>query len=560
MSLNNPFISYAERSYLTIKSAIIDKIKNPTIGIPEITDYSEGNGFIKQVGIWSGISEQLGYFLNKKARERFISTCRLYKNMVKHAKAHDYRIHGVSASSGTVIFTMDDVSTEAATIPAGTKLRTSQGIVFLTLSEAVIQINETQVEVDVKQWEEVPQYTWGQSSGETSIEIELESGVVDKSMTVTVAGTQVFTAVDTFAFSKPTDQVYVPGLNEDKIMIIKFGDGITGQVPQSSADIEISYYTSLGLSGNVPENSITEIVGTISLPPGRSLTVNNESQTNGGADVESLEELRVNIPRSIRTMMRAVTPQDFIDIAILAPGVAKSEVSYSSTTGVTSYIVPVGGGIASSVLLDSVEDFFEGKRAVQTVVKAQSVGEVRLKINAIINVKSGYNRADTINIVKTNLLSLLSWENAEIGGKLVLGDVYEVIEGTNGVLNSQIISTNIIPYASPSDPGTIQLNWTIDVIDPGTQVQTYKIQFTNTTTYNLYKNNNFIATYSVEDTVTFDDIEFQIFTDSYETDDIYTFNTYPKPDLNAGIITLDEYSIIVSNSEDLILTGTGGIV
>jgi len=70
--MNNPFLSYAERSYLSIKQAIIDKIKNPIIGIPEITDYSEGNDFIKQTGIWSGISEQLGYYLNKKARERFI--------------------------------------------------------------------------------------------------------------------------------------------------------------------------------------------------------------------------------------------------------------------------------------------------------------------------------------------------------------------------------------------------------------------------------------------------------------------------------------------------------
>ena len=64
----------------------------------------------------------------------------------------------------------------------------------------------------------------------------------------------------------------------------------------------------------------------------------------------------------------------------------------------------------------------------------------------------------------------------------------------------------------------------------------------------------------MEDTVTLDDIEFQIFTDSYQTNDVYTFNTYPKPDLNSGIINLDEFSIIISNSEDITLTGTGGIV
>lgn len=560
MSLTNPFINYAERSYLTIKNAIIDTIKNPTIGIPEITDYSEGNDFIKMVGIWSGLSEQLGYYLNKKARERFISTCRLYTSMVKHAKAHDYRIHGVSASSGIVLFTLDNPATEAVTIPAGTKLRTAQNIEFLTLSEVVIGINETQVEAEVKQWTEVPKFTWGQSSGDLNIEIELESNVVDKSMTVTVAGNQVFTAVDTFAFSEPDAQVYVPGLNENRVMVIKFGDDITGQIPQASADIELAYYTSLGLGGNVPANSINEIVDNISLPSGISISVTNENQTNGGANVESLEELRVNIPRAIRTMLRAVTKLDFIDIATLTPGVAKAEADYNATSGVTVYVVPTGGGIASSVLLDTVVEFFEDKRAVQTVVNSQSVGEVRLQLEAIINVQTGYNRAETVNLAKQNLLTFLSWENANIGGKLVIGDLYQVLEGTDGVLNSQITSTNIIPYASPGDPDTIQLNWIIDVVNASTQIQTYKIQFTTPTAYNLFKNNNFISAYNVGDTVTLDDIEFQVLADSYQTNDIYTFKTYPKPDLNAGIITLDEFSIIISNSEDLTLTGTGGIV
>jgi len=558
--MNNPFINYAERSYLAIKSAIVDKIKSPTVGIPEITDYSEGNDFIKMTGIWSGISEQLGYYLNKKARERFLITCRKYSSMVAHARGHDYRIHGVYASVGKVLFTADNPATEAIVIPSGTKLRTAQNIEFLTLTEVVIPINETQVEADVKQWTLVPKYTWGQSSGDINQEITLESDVVDKSMTVTVAGNQIFTAVDTFAFVKPEDRVYVPGLNVEKQMVIKFGDDITGEIPQSAADIEISYYTSLGSNGNVPENSITEIVDSITLPSGIQLSVTNENNTNGGADVESLEELRVNIPLSIRTKMRAVTDQDYIDIATLAPGVAKATVAYNATTGVTAYVVPTGGGIASSVLLEQVELFFEDKRSVQTVIRAQAVGEVRLEIECVVNVLTGYNQVDTVNLAKQNLLDLLSWQNADIAGKLVIGDLYEILENTDGVLNSQILDTNIIPYASPSRPDTVQLNWTIDVIDAGATSNTYKIQFTSPTTYNLFKNNNFIASYSVDDTVTLNDIEFTVLTESYETNDIYIFKTYPKPDLNAGIIKLDEFSIIVSKSEDIVITGTGGIV
>lgn len=558
--MNNPFINYAQRSYLTIKTSIIDKIKSPIIGIPEITDYSEGNDFIKQVGIWSGISEQLGYYLNKKARERFLMTCRKYESMVSHARSHDYRIHGVNASTGTVLFTASEPATEAIIIPSGTKLKTNLDIEFLTLAEAVIAIGETEVEVEVKQWTLVPEFTWGQSSGDKNQKITLDTNVVDKSMTVKVAGVDIFISVDTFAFSKPESKVYVPGLNEDKKMVIAFGDDITGEIPQSAADIDISYYTSLGAEGNVPANSITEIVDTLTLPQGITMEVTNETNTNGGADVESLEELRVNIPLSIRTKMRAVTDQDYIDIATLAPGVAKADVNYDPNIGVTTYIVPVGGGIASSVLLSQVELFFEDKRSVQTIILAQSVGEVRLQLESVVNVQTGYSQQETINLVKDNLLEFLSWQNADIGGRLVLGDLYQVMESTEGVLNSQILDTDIIPYASPKSNDTIQLNWVIDVVSSGNTVSTYTIQFTDPTTYNLFKDNGFIGSFVVDVEVVLTDIVFTVFTDVYLTNDTYTFNTYPKPDLNAGIITLDEFSIIVSKSEDILITGTGGIV
>ncbi len=559
-NMENPFINYAKRSYLQIKTAIIGKIKSPTVGIPEITDYGEGNDFIKQVSIWSGISEQMGYYLNKKARERFISTCRKYESMVMHAKEHDYRIHGVYASTGLVKFTTDAPTTAAINIPSGTKIRTKQGIEFLTLQDVTIPIGQSEVEADVKQWTFVPQFTWGQSTGDPNQEIELTGDVVDKSMVVTVAGVTLFTAIDTFAFSDQNAEVYIPGLNKDKNMVIKFGDGVKGKIPQSSADIDLSYYTSLGSDGNVPANSINEIVSSITVPNGITLSVTNETQTNGGADVESLSELRVNIPLSIRTKIRAVTEQDYIDISTLAPGVAKATVNYDPTSGVTSYVVPTGGGIASAVLLQQVVDFFSDKKAIQTVVRAQSVGEVRLILNAIINVKTGYPQLDTINLVKDNLLNFLSWQEANINGLLVIGDLYQIMEETDGVLNSQILGTDIIPYPSPQDPDTIQLNWVIDVKDAGTQIQVYKIQFTDPTNFNLFKNNDFIASYPVDTEIEFSDIKFTVNADSYQTNDAYIFRTYPKPDLNAGIIKLDEFSIIISETQDITLSATGGIV
>jgi phage-related baseplate assembly protein len=511
------------------------------------------------VTIWSGIGEMLGYYLDHRAREAFLSTCRKYDSMVDHANAANYRIHGVVPSTGQVTFEVSEAAPSPIIIPAGTKVQTPQLIEFLTLEEVTIGIGETTVDANVKQWTHVEKFVWGQSDGSQNQVIVLEENVADKSIAVTVAGTQIFTHVDTFAFSKPEDRHFVGGLNKDQAMIIRFGDDITGEIPQSAANIELEYYTSIGKSGNVPANSIVEIVDTITLPGSLTIECYNEDPTNGGSDIESLEDLRKNIPLSLRTKMRAVTEQDYRDIAILAPGVAKADVSFDITTGVTVYIVPVGGGIASSVLLTAVEDFFDDKRMITTQVRSKPVGEVRLQIEAIVTVLPGYNRADAVNRAKTNVLTLLSWESADINGRLVIGDLYESLESTDGIQNSQILNIGIIPYPAPSDPDTIALNWLIEVINAGSVVNQWKIQFVTSTSFNFFKNNAFINTFNVGDTITLPEIEFTILADSYVTNDIYIFNTYPKPDLNKGVIQLNEFSIIVADSSDVVITGQGGI-
>jgi len=557
--MNNPWIGYVQRSYFQMRDAIIAKIKNPTNGIPEITDHSPSNEFIKMVTIWSGIGEMIGYYLDNNAREAFLATCRKYASMVKHAEDHNYRIHGVVPSSGTVTFEVSEAAPSPIVIPAGTKVQTAQLIEFLTLEEVTIGMGETKVDAEVKQWTHVPKFVWGQSDGSQNQIITLGADVADNSIAVTVSGSQIFTTVDTFAFSVVEDRHFVAGLNSSKLMSIRFGDDITGEIPQSAANIELEYYTSLGKGGNTPENTIVEIVDTITLPGSLTIECYNEDATNGGSDVESLEDLRRNIPLSIRTKMRAVTEQDYRDIAILAPGVAKADVAFDVTTGVTVYIVPVGGGIASTVLLASVVDYFNDKRMVTTQVQSKPVGEVRLQIEAIVTVLTGYNRTEIVNNAKANALTLLSWEEADIKGRLVIGDLYESFETTEGVDNSQILNIGIIPYPAPTDTDSVALNWIIEVIDAGSVVNQWKIQFLDATSYNLFKNNAFINTYNVGVEVVRPEIVFTIITDSYQTNDIYIFNTYPKPDLNQGVIELDEYSIVVANSSDVVITGQGGI-
>jgi len=56
--LTQSWVKYIDRSYQQIKQ---NTITNMQAKVPEITDHTEGNIFVKMISIWSGISEMLGY-------------------------------------------------------------------------------------------------------------------------------------------------------------------------------------------------------------------------------------------------------------------------------------------------------------------------------------------------------------------------------------------------------------------------------------------------------------------------------------------------------------------
>ena len=62
--LKNPWIGYIERSYEQAKKAIFDKMP---YRIPEITDHTENDIFVKMISIWCGILEQLNYYIDSRA-------------------------------------------------------------------------------------------------------------------------------------------------------------------------------------------------------------------------------------------------------------------------------------------------------------------------------------------------------------------------------------------------------------------------------------------------------------------------------------------------------------
>jgi uncharacterized phage protein gp47/JayE len=105
---------------------------------------------------------------------------------------------------------------------------------------------------------------------------------------------------------------------------IQFGNGLNGMIPPAGiGNIRMTrYQTGGGKIGNRKANAIVQLKTTIPYVE----KVTNPEPAMGGADAETLESLKERMPRTIRHGGRAVTLEDYEDLAMLAsPEVARAK-------------------------------------------------------------------------------------------------------------------------------------------------------------------------------------------------------------------------------------------
>ena len=119
-------------------------------------------------------------------------------------------------------------------------------------------------------------------------------------------------------YSGPDDRHYMLERTGGRLI---FGDGQHGRLPAVSANNILSrrYQTGGGLVGNVPSNSITQLLGFAVFVQG----VTNPIATEGGADAETVTNVKTRGPQTLRHRGRSLSAMDYEALAQEAsPGVA----------------------------------------------------------------------------------------------------------------------------------------------------------------------------------------------------------------------------------------------
>ncbi|NES22103.1 MAG: putative baseplate assembly protein, partial [Symploca sp. SIO3E6] len=235
--------------------------------------------------------------------------------------------------------------------------------------------------------------------------------------------------VKDFYQSEPRDRHYVLDNLTGKIT---FGDGRNGLIPPpGKGNIRMSaYQTGGGTAGNKPAGSIVQLKTTI---PYVDKVINHQAAA-GGAAAESLESLIERAPKEVRHRQRAVTKEDYEDLAKLAsPEVSRArcvplanlkanplDTKPNLTGAVSVIIVPhsqEAKPLPSLELTNRIQSYLQTYSEPTVAISVVGAPYVRVDITTEIAVTSLEGAGEVAQTVEQTLASFLHPLTGGFAGK-----------------------------------------------------------------------------------------------------------------------------------------------
>lgn len=456
MPLNLPNVDYTSRDWPSIRQSLLDDAASR---VPEWVNRDPNDFGVVLIEEFAYLGDMLSYYTDRLADEAYLPTARSRASILNIADMLSYRPD--QGQPSTVTLTIGVVpGTGRVLIPAGTKFSTSPladdltSIVFFE-TDTDLYVDQTSTDVAygtvaATQGEAVTDEVLGLSDGlSTQVYQLLQTPAIEQTVRVFVdegSGPMEWRFYEHLIDAQPTALAYTTRVDEFGRTSVIFGDDVNGRVPFNGAAITVSYRVGGGAVGNVGAGTITSIADA-----GASISdVNNLGPATGGTDPETNDQIRVNAPRALSTLHRAVSLADYGNICFNVVGVAKANAFGLTPNNVTVYIAPSGGGIPTQQLKQRVLAYLADKKVgPNTQVIVTDPTYVPVNISVDIMVRPEYAQSPVLNAVKNALIDLLSFANVDFGMLLTVSDVYAALMQVDGV---QYAGLRILARGSDADP------------------------------------------------------------------------------------------------------------
>lgn len=440
MSDLEPAINYTSKDYASFRRLMLDVKRNR---IPEWTSESPND---LGVAILEAVAYQgdiLSFYGDRIANEAFLSTATSRSAVLDIARMLDYRPVGIVAATAELEFTVENTATGTITIPAGTVVTTpsfsavssgSRPIRFETVEELTIDTDVSATgSVDAKEGTTVSMELLATADGSVDQRyVVFQKPVIYGTTRVFVdegAGFTEWTYFHRLIDAQSNQFAFTTEELDDGSVAVTFGDGLNGRRPSDGAEVRVTYRVGGGEDGNVGPNTLTELTSSIS----GVASVTNPSAAVGGSEAESIDQIRVNAPKGLRALTRAVSLSDYASLAIQVPGIAKASADSPTYNSVVVYVAPFGGGIAPQELKDEVDEYFEDRKLVTHTVTVSDPDYIDINITATVVVRREFIRSTVEREVEAAVIEMLNFDRVDFGDLVALSHVYNVINNVDGV-------------------------------------------------------------------------------------------------------------------------------
>jgi phage-related baseplate assembly protein len=286
----------------------------------------------------------------------------------------------------------------------------------------------------------------GDSDSTTSQSFALRyRNVLSDTVSVSVTGadgvTEAWKQVRDLVTSGPRDPEFMVDAASGTVT---FGEGTHGRIPTAGAEITANYRHGGAAIANVPKASITTLLSSLTGID----TVTNFRPAVGGADQQTIAELRKLAPSALRTRERALTAGDYRALALAVGGVVDAtaiplrHASYPEVDipGCVTVAVAAGSqrqiGEASPDLLDEVKSALDAARPIGTELFVVGPRFVTVSVRVVVEVDPYGAFGEIRQAVKDRVDAVLGGaqpDQSRFGRDLYPSALYGAVQGVPGV-------------------------------------------------------------------------------------------------------------------------------
>ena len=348
----------------------------------EFKDYDfEGSSLSILLDLLSYNTHYLAYNANFVANEMFLDTAQLRSSVASLAKLVGYTPNSARAPIADLRLVINDGTGSTITIPSGTKFNTSiDGVSysFVTVEDVVITpVDSVYTAQSVNAYEGTyVTYSYTYDSADVDQRFLIPSANADTSTLKVVvqnsssdATTNTYTKATSITELNGTSQVYFLQEAEDGQYEIYFGDGVIGKALEDGNIISISYV----VTNKTEANGASSFSLSGSISGFTDVTITTNSSAQGGAEPETIQNIKRNVPNFYAAQDRAVTVEDYK---------TKVKELYANTQSVSAWggedaETPFYGRVYISILPTSGSNLTDAtKNSIVTQLKRYSVASV----------------------------------------------------------------------------------------------------------------------------------------------------------------------------------------